>query len=486
MKKLFQSPTIHWALIISITIVLISGIFNPVQAAEFDNDGIIGPDEVINDDVFVSGDKVRVDGTVNGILIASGETVTINGTINGDAFIFGAVVNISDTALIDGNLFSGATTIQIDGTVTGSVAGGSASMLLENNATIGRNTYYGGFGLEAAPQSTIEKDLFVGAYQAILNGKVGRDVSVGAGAVELDGVVGRNAYLEVDSSSQETMPFSPFMFMPAEYQTYMPQMVNPGLRVGEGSDIGGKLIYTSPERQDENIQSMPEGEIIYQTPVPTETTVETEKTIKETTPETPADRLVKSFLRWLRKTFKTLITLIILGLLAYLLLPSLLKQTAVKVGQEPLPSAGYGILVLIMGYFGTFLAGIILIGVGLLLSLITLGGITSVFFGTTFSALGFAFAIFLLLMKFGSKLVIAFFIGDWLITKLSSKPVENKIWSLLVGIILYVIFRSIPFVGWLIGFAATIIGLGAMWLLFMQWRSDRKGTAEVLPEETTD
>ena len=50
--------------------------------------------------------------------------------------------------------------------------------------------------------------------------------------------------------------------------------------------------------------------------------------------------------------------------------------------------------------------------------------------------------------------------------------------------------RSIPFLGWLIGLIVTVIGLGAMWLLFQEWRNGRKPAAEAvvpvetLPEET--
>ena len=47
------------------------GIANPAQAVEFDDDGIVTADEVIDDDLFITGDNVKIDGTINGDLIAA-------------------------------------------------------------------------------------------------------------------------------------------------------------------------------------------------------------------------------------------------------------------------------------------------------------------------------------------------------------------------------------------------------------------------------
>ena len=52
---------------------------------------MIGKDEVINDDLFVGGATVTVDGTVNGDLITMGQTVVINGKVTGDVLTAGSV-----------------------------------------------------------------------------------------------------------------------------------------------------------------------------------------------------------------------------------------------------------------------------------------------------------------------------------------------------------------------------------------------------------
>jgi hypothetical protein len=46
----------------------------------------------------------------------------------------------------------------------------------------------------------------------------------------------------------------------------------------------------------------------------------------------------------------------------------------------------------------------------------------------------------------------------------------------LLGVVLYVLLRSIPVLGWLIGLLVTFVGLGAMWLLLREARSATEPT----------
>ncbi|MEE8392068.1 MAG: hypothetical protein V3S14_14910 [Anaerolineae bacterium] len=47
---------------------------------------------------------------------------------------------------------------------------------------------------------------------------------------------------------------------------------------------------------------------------------------------------------------------------------------------------------------------------------------------------------------------------------------DRALWSLVLGVVLYVLVRSIPWQGGLIGLLVTLAGLGAMWLLFREKR----------------
>ena len=346
-----------------------------------------------------------MNGTINGMLIANGETIDINGTVNGDVIAFGAVVNINDGAVVDGNLFAGAANVTISGKVTGSIAGGSSSLYLENNASVGRNMYYGGYSLKTDQGALIGKDLYAGAYQAILNGDIERDVNIGAVGVELNGAVGRNASFDVAPSSEPIPSFSPTMFMPPQYQSGISEMIQPGLRVAESAQIAGQLIYTSPENQQGQIESQPQGGIVFMTPVPDETQKEKDVTVVETDETTNrwAKNVGKAVLRWFTKAARNFISLLILGGLSVWLIPSLLVKTSKKAGKETLPAAGYGFLAWLIGYAGALIAGAVIFSVGLFLGLITFGGLGKSFLGIGFSGLGLAFAVFQLLVSYGSK-----------------------------------------------------------------------------------
>ena len=466
-------------LLISIVLVLVLGVITPAQAAITDDDGVIGEDEVIDDDIFLNAENVVVDGTVNGVLLAVGNTITINGTINSDVIALGNIIKISETALIEGNLLIGGQSIEVNGEVTGSIAGGSTSMVLGEGTSVGHNLYYGGFSLETETGTTITKSLYAGVYQSILNGKVNQDVHIGAGAVELGGAIGRNANFDVGEPAAG--PMGP-VFMPPGMPAF-PEPIDPGLRISENATIGGTLTYTSPIEQSSAIEVEPEKGIVYQTPV----VVEREEEI----PPEPGlgSFLASNFIRSMLKFFRNLVTLLILGGLALWLLPALFINTADKVCAKPLPSAGYGILTIILGYAVAFLVAIVILFVGLFLTLVSLGGLSRTIFGVGFSGLALVFTIFSMLVGYGSKLIIAYLAGDWVMRKLSPQSSTKKIWALVIGVVIYAFLRAIPFLGFLIGLIATIIGMGAMWLVYQDQHflktSPALAATEPGKEETT-
>ena len=60
-------------------------------AADFRTDTSIsiGEDEVINDDLYLFGTTITVNGIVNGDVFAAGNSLTVNGTVNGNVFLMG-------------------------------------------------------------------------------------------------------------------------------------------------------------------------------------------------------------------------------------------------------------------------------------------------------------------------------------------------------------------------------------------------------------
>ena len=454
-------------LFLMLGLVLAAGFSQPAKASEMDDDGIVTADEVIDDDLFLSADTVVMDGTINGNLFATGNQVTINGTVNGDLFIGGNSAMVTSTAVIAGNLFFGASTMELAGVVTGSVFGGSGTLNLSGSAEVGRNLYYGGYSLETASETKIGSDLFVGAYQAILKGEVVDDLKLSAAALELNGKVGGDASLDVEGPGTGGMPFMPFFNQPG-----YPAALQPGLRISDSATVGGTLTYTSPVDQSDTIKAQPEGGVVFQTPVPDEE--------PEGTGARSSIRTVPPFFKWLFDTLRKMVTLVILGVLSVWLLPKLLMQTVEQARSRTLPSAGYGFLAVIAGYAGAAVLAGVIISVGLLISAVTLGGLSRTVFGLGFSGLALALTLFTLLVTYGSKLVVAYLGGEWLMNKIAPQAKGKQYWSVILGVVIYVLLAAIPILGWLIALVATAVGLGAMWLVFRAWRASQQPVSAAL------
>lgn len=84
------------------------GVTTTAKAVEFDEDGYVGSDEVIDDDLFIGGDTVEINGTVNGDVFAVGSVIKVNGTVNGSLAIGGQSVQVN--GVVDGSVYSGSST----------------------------------------------------------------------------------------------------------------------------------------------------------------------------------------------------------------------------------------------------------------------------------------------------------------------------------------------------------------------------------------
>lgn len=423
-----QSGLVRWLLGLALVLMGLFGVVGSTQAAEFIEE-TIAEGEVIDDDVFVTGEAVIVNGTVNGDLFAFGQTVTINGEVNGSLFI-------------------GAQTVTVNGPVTGSIYGGAAALTLGADGTVGRNLLFGGFSLQTEAGSTIGRDLMMGGYQGLLAGSVGRDLNAAVGALELAGNVGGDVDAMVGTPG-EAQPT--FVMMPGE----LPPSVEPGLRVAESAEIGGQLKYSSSQDQASAIQAEPVGGVLF------------EESVVETSEATESVGIGTSIVGWIFTRLQDFLSLLVLGGLVIWSVPHLFSKAVDKAEEQPLPSAGWGVATLFLGYIGAFVIAALIIVLAIILGFITLGGLAGTVMGVGFGSLGVVFISFQLLVSYGSKLIVAFLCGQLLLKQFAPKYAEHKGWTLILGVALYVLLRGIPFIGWIIGLAATLIGLGALWLI---WR----------------
>ena len=168
-------------------------------AADFRTDTSIsiGDDEVINDDLYLLGTTITVNGIVNGDLFAAGNSLTVNGVVNGNVFLVGQEVTVN------GTVSQGARITANNTTIAGSI--GEDLLLLGNSTGI-----HGG--------ATIGRDLIATVSSLTLDGTVQRRFAGNAQTVTLNGSVGSNIDIGVGD-----------------------------LTITEDASIGGDLTYRSDE-----------------------------------------------------------------------------------------------------------------------------------------------------------------------------------------------------------------------------------------------
>ena len=148
-------------------------------AADFRTDTSIsiGDDEVINDDLYLFGTTITVNGIVNGDLFAAGNSLTVNGTVNGNVFLVGQEV------IVNGTVSRGARITANNATIAGSI--GEDLLLLGNStgihggASIGRDLIATVSSLTL--DGTVQRRFAGNAQTVTLNGSVGSNIDIGVG-----------------------------------------------------------------------------------------------------------------------------------------------------------------------------------------------------------------------------------------------------------------------------------------------------------------
>jgi hypothetical protein len=293
--------------------------------------------------------------------------------------------------------------------------------------------------------------MYTAGYQALLRGEIGRDASVEVSGLEIAGSVGR----DVTATVEKPDPNAPAMFQFLQWPG-MPEEIAPaGLQVSESAQIEGTLTYKSPVEQADAIESSAIGKVVYE--------------------YTPGDEVELTFAmkvqKWLATRLREFLTLLVLGALIAWSMPAVLIRSTSQARAKPLLAALWGLPIGIGGFVAVIILGLLIAIIGLLLAVVTFGEllVPVIFAGT--SVLILAATLFSLTISYGTKLIVAYLIGKLIVKRLAPGSAERVFWPLLLGIVLYILVRSIPCVGWIAWVITTLIGLGALWLLFRQQRS---------------
>lgn len=395
---------------------------------------VIESDEVINDDLIVTGEVVRIDGTITGDLIATGTTIILNGNVEGSVLAIGQSLNIG-------------------GAIGGSMYGLSATADLGESATVGRNMYFGGYALETGPGSTVENSLYYGGYQLRHDGQIGRNLVFNASAVEINGSVGGDVSGEVEIAQNAV---SPQQFIPGGI-TVSP--VAPGFEVGETAEISGQTQVT------EVTVTVPQAAV----------------------PETGPLGLP----RWFTNRLGEFIGLMLVGALIVYLLPNILPAVGDDLLERPLPSFGWGLLLMFIALpVGVIAGGLLVILLTVVIGWITFGELTGAVLTLSGSFLLFALFTFLFMAYIVAKVVVGYTGGRWILTRFKVGSQSASRWLhvgyLALGVLIYEVLRAIPVVGWLVALLVVVTGVGAMFDYWLARRRQPQKAPQPMPAIAAD
>ncbi len=160
-------------LILTAVAVLVLAAFSPAVALDTRTGASarVGQGETVDDDLYLFGGRVSVDGRVRGDLIAAGGLIRVRGQVDGD-------------------VLAGGGTIEVSGPVGASIRALGGTILIEG--LVGGDAVVAGGSAEIEPQARIRRDLAVAGGNVALRGAVGRNVKVAGGRVEIAGAVDGN------------------------------------------------------------------------------------------------------------------------------------------------------------------------------------------------------------------------------------------------------------------------------------------------------
>lgn len=437
---------IRWIFAFSLVVTLFFGLADTALAAEFRSGDTVtvGLNEVIDDDLVVAGRVIVVEGVINGDLVAAGEQIVVNGTIHGGLILAGR-------------------NLEINGQVDRSVYSMGAVLTVKPGSVVERNLFFAGYSYQTDKESSIGRDTVVAGYQGLLNGTVQRDLYAAFTALELNGVIQGDVNATVER---------PGTMVDVEFWRYtnapdLPPALVPGLRVSPSAQIGGQLRYASAIDQGRAIQSQPDQGVIYTAPAPAAAPA-------SEIANPPVDRTIA----WLWTQRNRFISLLLIGVLVLWLIPIPFAQAAARVQTQPGLASAWGLLVGIGGHIGALLVAMILLALVVGFGALTLAGLAAGIFGVGFGLLGVVFTLFLLAGAYISKLVVLYALSNGLFARTLPPLNHYRIVPLTVGIVLFILVRSIPYLGIVFDVIITLIGLGAIWLAFRQ--ADAKPAAPPL------
>lgn len=292
---------------------LIPGVSLAYDIRTNESTNVIDGDQVIDDDVIITGGTVEVDGTINGDLKAFGANVVVSGEINGNVIACGSSVNIK--GLVFGDLMTAGGMVTVSGEVTDDLIAAGGNVNLEGE--IRDNVILAGGMLDVADRAKIGRDLLVGGGTVTVAGEVKRNVTFGAGQLSILGEIGGNVSGEADES----------------------------IEIGPKAEILGNLEYKSSQEANIKEGAQVVGE-------------------NKWTPVEKKDNKKSFVSRALGKIYSSL-ALLVVAIVAVLLFPKKSEEVIANINSRPGKSFLYGLILLVVAPFVILLLAVTILGIPL-------------------------------------------------------------------------------------------------------------------------
>jgi hypothetical protein len=390
-----------WVILLLVGLV-VSLVTSAAFAAEFVSGERfrLAANEIVDDDLYVTGSEIYIDGVVNGDLYAFGGRIEVNGEVTGDVVAAGGAIVIR--GLVGDDVRVAAAGVDILGTVRDDliIAAGGAGP--------------GGFTIPLQVGGRwVEQGVRIG------NGaEIGGDLYIAAGSGEVGGVIGGDF-----GATMGALLFGAQVTGDANLRAQE-------LSLRDGSRVQGTLVYTAPERlaRADRIAS----EAVYQAP-----------------PREDAPRnLFMEILQWIGRTLLILVGFVLLSWLILRFAPGLILGPANAIDAAPVETALYGLLAAILLIFFPLLSALLVI-------------LMWIFWGF-FPALvifTFLFGALALLWLF-SPLVTGLWLGRRIVQR--TRRSAELVVMLLVGLLIIVLLGRIPVLGWLVYLVSFVFALGGL------------------------
>lgn len=413
---------------------------------------------------FLAGHEVTIaaDETWEGDVYISANRVNIEGTVKGDVIVGAQYVHV--TGQIDGSLCAGAQQTLIEGKIGRTVRAAGQAIEVGEGARLGDDLIAAGFSLEVKPDAIIAGDVVYAGFQAMLRGQIEEDVWSAVNRAELSGSVEREVSITVDSSDGSVSgPFP--TFGPGIPLITLPR-VKPGLTIHEGAEIGSKLIYHSPKEADISADAEITGPIEWIESKPAEPTGPEETTA------------------YFWRQVKRYLTFLAMGVLMVVVCPTTTTGVINQILRRPVIS---------------FIAGIVAVPLSLVISVLILGMIVAIPIGVGWLNLealavsGSLIAAFTSVLYLGS-LAFFFVFGAATVTSIALGRVvftEQRIVSrgaliltLAFGLFFYVVLTCVPYLWVGVSAAAVLFAFGGifLWLMGKMLSGDEKKPQRVSAE----